>query len=69
MVSQAQAHKGFPNKNVGDAFLMVWKPPDENEAAGLSGPELWDQVGGSCLPPPGHLRVRGNIIGHARKNM
>eukprot|EP01047_Picozoa_sp_COSAG01_P052644 COSAG01_NODE_5554_length_4186_cov_32.462931_5_plen_180_part_00 len=25
----AQEHKGFPNKNVGDAFLMVWKPPTQ----------------------------------------
>ena len=47
----AKEHRGFPNKNVGDAFLMVWRPPQDNldENAKLpsgkrhSGPELWEE--------------------------
>lgn len=47
----AKLHRGFPNKNVGDAFLMVWRPPKETleQNAGLpaeeriTGPELWEE--------------------------
>ena len=45
----AKEHRGFPNKNVGDAFLMVWRPPKENTTGPkedrLTGPELWEETG------------------------
>jgi class 3 adenylate cyclase len=36
----AKEHRGFPNKNVGDAFLMVWRSALPRRACGLGPPAL-----------------------------